>query len=123
MKKILALTLIFSLIIEGCKKKDDDDVCPTPDRKTTTYPCGLSSPNPTYIDAKRIIKEKCATCHNNSDLGFFRQYDYLNAVCENGSFNKRTFIQKDMPPVGAPQLDSCELLILKRWYWNGHNPY
>jgi hypothetical protein len=51
------------------------------------------------------------------------QYDQLNATCINGTFNKRVFLQRDMPPANAVQMDSCDYVILRRWYMNGHNPY
>lgn len=118
MKKYLVLLIVLSIF--ACKHdKDDTDSCVP----TTTYPCGMSSPNPTYVEAKRIVKTYCVGCHNVDSIGRFLQYDQLNNTCINGTFSQRVFLKRDMPPANAPQMDSCDYVILRRWYMNGHNPY
>ena len=118
MKKYLVLLIVLSIF--ACKHdKDDANSCVS----TPTYPCGLNSPNPTYVDAKRVIKKYCVGCHNTDSMGRFLQYDQLNATCVNGTFQKRVFLKRDMPPVDAIQMDSCDYVILRRWYMNGHNPF
>ena len=118
MKKYLFIIIILTIF--ACKhEKDDTDYCTS----TPHYPCNLNSPNPTYIDAKRVIKTYCVGCHNNNDIGRYLQYDQLNNACNNGTFNKRVFLKRDMPPANAVQMDSCDYVILRRWYMNGHNPY
>jgi hypothetical protein len=47
-------------------------------------------------------------------------YDRLNEVCLDGSFYKRVIVIRDMPPNAV--LDTCDILKLKRWYYNGHQP-
>jgi hypothetical protein len=118
MKKYLLVLIILSVF--SCKHDSEDS-----SRNTTVphYPCGLSSPNPTYVDAKRVIKTYCVGCHNNNSVGRFLQYDQLNATCINGTFADRVFKKRDMPPSNAIQMDSCDYIILRRWYMNGHNPY
>jgi hypothetical protein len=115
---LIVLVSILFVCIASCKHDNDDYYNNQP-----CYPCGMSSPNPTYVEAKRIIKKYCVTCHNVDSIGRYLQYDQLNAVCIDGEFSKRVFLKRDMPPVGACQMDSCDYVILKRWYINGHNPY
>jgi hypothetical protein len=116
MKKYLLAFIILTIF--ACKHDTNDNYTSQP-----SYPCGLSSPNPTYVDAKRVVKTYCVGCHNNNDIGRFLQYDQLNATCLNGSFSNRVFQKRDMPPANAVQMDSCDYVILRRWYLNGHNPY
>ena len=117
MKKLLVL-LCFLII--ACSHEQDYDYCVV---STKTFPCGMSSPNPTYVDAKRVIKTYCVGCHNNDTIGRYLQYDQLNAVCNEGEFNKRVFLKRDMPPSNSAQMDTCDYIILRRWLMNGHNPY
>lgn len=119
MKKILVI-LIIVLGTYSCKHDKDDNNYRD---YYTNYPCNLNSPNPTYVDAKRVIKTYCVSCHNVDSIGRYHQYDQLNYACNNGSFNKRVFLKRDMPPANAPQMDTCDYIILRRWYMNGHNPY
>lgn len=118
MKKFLALIILTCFV--SCKHDKDDN-----DYRTyyTNYPCNLNSPNPTYVDAKRVIKTYCVGCHSNDTIGRYLQYDQLNNACNNGSFNKRVFLKRDMPPANASQMDTCDYIILRRWFMNGHNPY
>lgn len=118
MKKYLVLIILLSIF--ACKNDKDDTYPCTP---TATFPCGLDSPNPTYVDAKRVIKTYCVGCHNVDSIGRFLQYDQLNTTCVNGTFQKRVLLKRDMPPASAMQMDSCDYVILKRWYMNGHNPF
>jgi len=82
-------------------------------------PCGADQV--TYrSDIKPIISARCATqgCHGaNSPVGDFTTYTGLNRVCNNNLFEKRVFVRKDMPPSA---LTECELIILKKWYRQGH---
>ena len=91
--------------------------------------CRHSPPNPCSFDElhyrtdiKPIIKKNCATagCHNNSNtLGNFDIYSELNERCNNGSFEKRVLIKKNMPP---SKLDTCDFIKLRTWYLGGHKP-
>ena len=51
-----------------------------------------------------IVQANCATpgCHvpGGSGKGDFTAYDGVKAKVDNGSFNNRTIVQKDMPPLG-----------------------
>lgn len=122
MKKHLFIFVIvfFSLMFSNCKH-EEDNYCNILNQPT--FPCGLSSPNPTYVDAKRVIKTYCVGCHNVDSIGRYLQYDQLNNACNNGTFNRRVFLKRDMPPSNSAQMDTCDYIILRRWFMNGHNPY
>lgn len=89
--------------------------------------CKHDEPNPCRFDElhyrtdiKPIIRKNCSTsgCHNNSNtLGNFDIYDELNERCNNGNFEKRVFIKKNMPPF---KMDTCDFIKLRKWYLDGH---
>ena len=99
--------LILLLFIVSCTTKEET---PKP-----TYPCGMDSPNPTYYEIKQIINTNCIGCHKDYII-----YDRLNERCLDSSFYRRVLIVRDMPPNAV--LDTCDILKLKRWYYNGHQP-
>ena len=109
MKKLLIIALLFA----GCKH----DVAEVEKAEPSCVPTSISYQR----DIKPIIRASCAIgsgCHGvGSPYGNFGNYDQLNATCIDGTFNKRVFIQKTMPPSG---IDSCDYLTLRRWYNNGH---
>ena len=121
MKKLLIIALFFA----ACKSD-------APEVEKAAPACVPS--NISYQrDIKPIITAHCNTgsgCHGTgSPNGNFYNYDQLNATCISGTFNKKVFIQKTMPPVALDSLgvdtlgfglDSCEYLTLRRWYNNGH---
>jgi len=102
--KYLSTLLLLSLFLVSCKHKDEEEVTP----------CGKT--NISYqADIKPIISKNCKACHQE-----YMVYDKLNEICENGKFHKRVIYLHDMPPSG---MDSCDLITLKRWYYNGHTSY
>jgi hypothetical protein len=104
MKNVITL-LVLCLFLGSCKHDEE---------KKVVTPCGVRDAS--YRgDIKPIISKNCASCHHE-----FLIYDSLNAVCIEGGFSKRVFVVKDMPPTG---IDTCDLITLKRWYYNGHTPY
>lgn len=101
MKKLLLLASLVLLI--SCTTNPED-----------TSICGKDVEKITYTsDVKPIIREKCMSCHQDYFL-----YDSLNADVVNGDFYKRVLNKRDMPPSGG--LDTCDYIVLKRWYYNGH---
>jgi hypothetical protein len=101
MRKLFLLTVTMLLI--SCTHKIDE-----------TTICGKEIENISYkSDVKPIIREKCMGCHQDYFL-----YDSLNAHVSNGDFYKRVLHNRDMPPSGG--LDTCDYIVLKRWYYNGH---
>ena len=103
MKYVITL-LLLSLFLVSCKHKDEEEVTPC-GKRDISY----------QADIKPIISKNCKACHQE-----YMVYDKLNEICENGSFFKRVIYLHDMPPSG---MDSCDLITLKRWYYNGHTPY
>lgn len=102
--KYLSTLLLLSLFLVSCKHKDEEELTP----------CGKT--NISYqADIKPIISKNCKACHQE-----YMVYDKLNEICENGKFFKRVIYLHDMPPSG---MDSCDLITLKRWYYNGHTSY
>jgi len=99
--------LILFLFIVSCTSKEE---LPKP-----TYPCGMDSPNPTYFEIKQIVKTNCIECHKDYII-----YDRLNERCLDSSFYRRVLIVRDMPPNAV--LDTCDIVKLRRWYYNGHQP-
>jgi hypothetical protein len=91
------------------------------------FSCKHPTPNPCNsddlhyrTDIKPIIKRNCSTagCHNNSNtLGNFDIYSELNEKCNDGSFEKRVLIKKNMPPF---KMDTCDFIKLRTWYLDGH---
>ena len=101
----LAFTLLL-FILSGCKHEPIN-------------PCSFDTVK-YRTDIKPIIERNCTTsgCHNNSNgLGNFNIYDELNEKCNDGSFYKRVFYKKDMPPF---KMDTCDFIKLKMWYLDGH---
>ncbi len=68
-----------------------------------------------------IINMSCATtaCHTQGGFanGNFDNYDGVKAKVDNGSFNQRVLVNKDMPPEGS--LSDEELALLKAWLDDG----
>ena len=103
MKK-LVLTLVLFVAIYGCKHDDPYKYM---------GPCGDITPISYTTHVKPIIAAKCIGCHTE-----YKFYDKLNEDCYNGKFQKRVFIDRDMPPMGG--MDTCHYIILKRWFRDGH---
>jgi hypothetical protein len=102
---LFLLGLLLSLFLVSCKHEEEKDAI---------TPCGKK--NISYVaDIKPIISKNCKACHQE-----YLVYDKLNAACEDGSFFKRVIYLHDMPPSG---MDTCDLITLRRWYYNGHTPY
>jgi hypothetical protein len=104
--RILVL-LVILFLISSCKHSAVED----------SSPCGKDLNNLHYkSDIKPIIKKHCLSCHAE-----YTFYDSLNTECLDGAFYKEVLYLRTMPPNGG--LDTCDYMILKRWYYNGHTPY
>ncbi len=68
-----------------------------------------------------IIQANCANsnaCHGEgSNQGEFTSYEGLSAVIENGLFEERVLVIKDMPKGG--ELSECELSSIQKWINDG----
>lgn len=104
MKNVITL-LVLSLFLVSCSNKEEEEVI---------TPCGKSGYR-YRADIKPIISKNCASCHKE-----YLVYDNLNEICNNGKFFKRVIYLHDMPP---NSMDTCDLLTLKSWYYNGHSSY
>ena len=102
MKKLIYVFVLLAFV--ACKTKPEEEVTPC-GKKDISY----------LADIKPIISKNCASCHHEYLL-----YDSLNAICISGEFSKYVIVKQTMPPTG---MDTCDLLTLKRWYYNGHIPY
>ena len=102
MKKLIYVFVLLAFV--ACKTKPEEEVTPC-GKKDISY----------LADIKPIISKNCASCHHEYLL-----YDSLNAICISGEFSKYVIVKQTMPPTG---IDTCDLLTLKRWYYNGHTPY
>jgi hypothetical protein len=72
-----------------------------------------------------IISNSCATagCHVPDSAGGngfdFTTYALVKAKIDNGVFQHRVFIVRDMPPPETTVLSPCDLKKLKTWVDNG----
>ena len=101
------LNLIKSWIEQGVKNNYCDEC------DTTQY---------TYSGTiKAIVDQNCATspaCHGSgTQYGDFTTYEGVKSRVDNQLIQKRSIVNKDMPPA-APMPD-CELLLIKNWIDHG----
>lgn len=104
MKLRILLGIVLSLFLVSCKHKPDEEVTPC-NKKDIRY----------KADIKPIIARNCAGCHHA-----YLVYDNLNELCINGKFYKRVLYLHNMPPT---EMSTCDLNILRAWYYNGHTSY
>ena len=104
MKKLILLFAL--LVVVSCKHQDEE--------REPSGPCGIVGSVDYVTQVKPIITAKCVGCHTE-----YKFYDKLNEACNNGTFQKRVLIQRDMPPMGG--LDTCHYVVLKRWFRDGHS--
>lgn len=74
-------------------------------------------------DVAPIIANSCGTagCHvtGGTGIGNFETYEGVKAKVDDGSFENRTFVQKNMPPT---PLNTCDLELLQAWVAAGAQP-
>ncbi|MBI1266702.1 MAG: hypothetical protein GC193_04625 [Cryomorphaceae bacterium] len=74
-------------------------------------------------DVAPIIANSCgiAGCHvsGGTGTGNFETYEGVKAKVDDGSFEARTFVQKNMPPT---PLNTCDLELLQAWVAAGAQP-
>lgn len=112
MKKI-SLLLLLSLSFTACYFDNEEELY-------GPVTCDVSSV--TYAtDIVPIINTSCATsgCHvaGGSGPGDFTTYTGLKAKVNNGSFENRVLVQKNMPPSGP--LSDCTEAKLQKWIDDG----
>ncbi len=113
MKNYLPLLLIFSLVVAGCSKDDDD-----PTDENTEVDC--STITATYTNAiKSIIDSNCGTsgCHDGSNpRPIFDTYD---AVFAGRTSIRSRVVAKTMPPPSKPALTQDQIDMINCWVQNG----
>lgn len=74
-------------------------------------------------DVAPVIAAACGTpsCHatGGTGTGNFETYEGVKAKVDDGSFEDRTFVQKNMPPT---PLNTCDLELLQAWVAAGAQP-
>lgn len=110
-KKIVFILFILTLI--SCYNDNEEDLY-------GPVSCDVSAI--TYAnDVLPIINASCATtgCHvsGGSGPGDFTNYNDLKLKVDNGTFETRVLVDKNMPP-NTP-LSNCDLQILQAWIDNG----
>lgn len=71
-----------------------------------------------YQDIKPILVEKCENCHNGILAPDYTSYETMRPSAEEGAFEIRVFIRKDMPI--KEELTEEELALLRCWLETGY---
>lgn len=108
--KYILIGLIFfsSCVYNNEEELYGDIVC---DTENVTYSAEIQS----------IIESSCATsgCHNagGSAPNIYESYNNVKASVDDGSFENRVLVQKNMPP-GTP-LSDCNIALIEAWLEDG----
>jgi hypothetical protein len=103
MKYKLISVFVFLAILQSCYKDKEELLYPNDVNNTDTTAVAYS----TFV--KPLLDAKCGTsCHAS-----YMTYSGLKPIIDNGKFNNRVLVNKDMPPSGA--LGATDLAKLKRW--------
>jgi hypothetical protein len=93
------------------------------DVESELYPGGCEVPTQlTYTEhIKPIIDASCAIsgCHvsGGDGPGNYTTYAGLQSSLDDGSFNQRVLVDRDMPPNGS--LTDCQIQFINQWIQNG----
>ncbi len=111
--RFLALLLGISFIASSCYYDKEDVLYENYYAQNQCDTVNVSFSN----DIMPIIQGNCATtgCHvqGGSGPGIFVNYNGMMEKVNNGSFEKRVLIEKNMPP-SAP-LSDCQQAIIRAW--------
>ncbi len=100
--KIISIFLLVAFL-QSCYKDKEELLYPNEFNNSDTSAVTYSA----YV--KPLLDAKCGTsCHAS-----YMNYNGLKVVIDNGNFNNRVLVKKDMPPAGA--LGTTDLAKLKRW--------
>ena len=81
-------------------------------------PCADCGEKPvTYQDIKPILADKCDNCHNGVLAPDFSTYETMKPSVEEGAFEIRVFMRKDMPI--SVELTEEEMRLLQCWVSTG----
>ncbi len=100
--KIISVFILLAFL-QSCYK----------DKEELLYPNEFNNSDTTLVTysafVKPLLDAKCGTsCHAS-----YMNYAGLKVALDNGNFNNRVLVKKDMPPSGA--LGATDLAKLKRW--------
>ena len=116
MKNILFIAIV--LFAFGCKS----EVFELPQNQEPTDTTTVSLCDTLTISyqnkVKQIVDANCIACHDqNSANGNFTNFQSLKPYLDNGSFENRVIVQKNMPPSGPLPQNSLDELSC----WLGNN--
>lgn len=101
--------ILLSLILTSCYNDNEQDIYGEVTCDTTDVTFSNS--------IQPIIDSSCATtgCHvsGGTGSGDFTSFNGIQSKINNGSFENRVLVQKDMPP-GTP-LSDCDLELIQAW--------
>lgn len=100
--KIISVFVLLALL-QSCYKDKEELLYPNEFNNSDTSAVTYAA----YV--KPLLDAKCgASCHPG-----YMNYAGLKVVLDNGNFNNRVLVKKDMPPAGP--LSPTDLAKLKRW--------
>lgn len=111
MKQTSLIILFISITLSGCYFDNEEELYGIPTCDTTNVSF--------TADIQPIINANCVSCHTagGSAPGDFTTYVGIKSKVDNGSFNNRVLVQKNMPPSGP--LSTCEQTKIQKWIDNG----
>ena len=104
---------ILTVFFVNCKKDNEEELY------------GKDECNPEMVSFSKfilpLINNSCATtgCHvqGGSGNGLFENYDQVKVKIDNGSFEQRVLVSKDMPP--SQNLSDCQIKTIRKWIDEG----
>lgn len=114
MNKVKIAGLIIGIsLLTACYKDKEDLLYGSVQCETTSVSFS--------VDIMPILSTSCATvgCHvqGGSGNGLFENYNQVKAKIDNGSFQQRVTVQRDMPP--STPLTDCQIKHIEQWILDG----
>jgi len=111
--RIAFLLFLFSLLLFGCKKDNEESLYP--EKEPLPEEVSFS------VNILPLINNSCATtgCHvqGGSGNGLFENYNQVKSKVDNGSLLQRVTVSRDMPPSG--NLPSAQVDLMEKWILDG----
>ncbi len=105
MKIYFAIGACLFLFLSACYYDKAEELYPSNYNQTDTTAATYTA----YMAP--LISSKCMSCHNVT-APILGDYSKLKTIINNGTFNTRVMVQKNMPPSG---LTSTELAKIQKW--------
>lgn len=110
---VLGLPLLFALGLSGCYYDNEEELYEHYYAENACDTANISFSE----DIFPIIQGNCSTagCHvaGGSAPGIFSNYAGVMDKVNNGSFENRVIVQRDMPPNGS--LTECQINLIQAW--------